>query len=139
MWNSFAAAKDTREWEEVPCLLIQSELSTRIVGTSPEEYRWKVAYKFQHNGQDYIGEHYKPRGQRWKKDRDEVKALTEEYPVGLQTFCFVNPNIGAELEPGVPSAVMAHDTLAAGYSIWFPALFSVGGIGIMIGAVRKKK
>ncbi|WP_018968821.1 DUF3592 domain-containing protein [Rubritalea marina] len=137
MWKSYASAKDTRAWQEVPCLVIQSEMRTRVIGTSPEEYQWKVLYKYQFEGQDLISEHFKPRGQRWRKDPKDVQSMVEQYPVGLQTTCYVNPEFSTS-EPGV-QAVLKHDTLAAGYSIWFPALFSVGGIGIIVGVIRKKK
>ena len=137
MWSSFAAAKDTRSWEEVPCMIIQSERRSRIIGTSPEEYQWRVAYKYQFKGNDYVGEDYKPRGQRWRKNPADVQIMIEQFPVGLQTKCYVDPELSGSTKTS--QAVLAHDTLAAGYSIWFPALFSVGGIGVMLGVFRKKK
>ncbi|MEO1856806.1 MAG: DUF3592 domain-containing protein [Rubritalea sp.] len=133
--KSFGNASDTREWVETPCLIIRSEIGKRSDVNIAAEYRWEVAFKYQFEGEDNIGETYKPRGQRWHKSTDKVKQLLVEYPVDLQTVCFVNP-----VKPTDPSkqrqAILAHDTKAAGYSIWFPALFSVGGIGIMVGAVR---
>lgn len=133
--KSFGNASDTRKWVETPCLIIRSELATRSAANISAEYRWEVAFKYQYKGEDNIGETYKPRGQRWRNSIEKVKSRLEQYPVDQQTVCFVNPQ--RPEDPSKPrQAILAHDTKAAGYSIWFPALFSIGGIGIMVGAVR---
>jgi len=132
--NSFGNASDTRKWVETPCLIIRSEVGKRSAVNISAEYRWEVAFKYQFEGEDNIGETYKPRGQRWRRSIDKVAPMVEEYPVDMQTVCFVNPQRPDLSKPR--QAILAHDTKAAGYSIWFPALFSIGGIGIMVGAVR---
>ena len=133
--KSFGNASDTRKWVETPCLIISSEIGKRSAVNISAEYRWEVAFKYQFEGEDNIGESYKPRGQRWRRSIEKVKPMLDEYPVDLQTVCFVNPELPAD--PSKPrQAILAHDSKAAGYSIWFPALFSIGGIGIMAGAVR---
>ena len=133
--NSFGNAKNTREWDETPCLIIRSEVETKSVDRITKEYQWKVAYKYQYKGEDLIGEHYKPRGQRWRKSIEQVKPLLEEYPKGHQTVCFVNPE-SPEDTSKPRGAILAHDSKAAGYSVWFPALFSIGGLGMIFGSVR---
>lgn len=47
------------------------------------------------------------------------------------TMAFVNPT-----EPNF--AVLKPDTKAAGYSIWFPLLFVVGGLGIVVRAIVRR-
>ena len=54
---------------------------------------------------------------------ENVRKKQEQYPVGLQTTCYVNPAKPTQ-------AILVHDTRAALYSIWFPILFIVGGLGI---------
>ena len=49
-----------------------------------------------------------------------------------ETTCYVNP---VEFN----SAYLKPDSLAPGYSIWFPALFVVGGLGMVISALRPGK
>ena len=133
--KSYGNASETRQWVETPCLIIRSEIGKRSEINITAEYRWELAFKYQFEDEDNISETYKPRGQRWRKSIDDVKSQIEEYPVDKQTVCFVNPQRPSD--PTKPrQAILAHDTKAAGYSIWFPALFSIGGIGIMIGAVR---
>jgi hypothetical protein len=129
MAKSFAKASDTRKWVETPCLIIQSEMTKRADLNIAAEYRWEVAFKYQYEGGDYVSELYKPRGQKWQKSIEKVKKQIAEYPQDARSVCYVNPE-----DPSM--AILDHDTKAAGYSIWFPAIFSVGGIGMMVGAVR---
>ncbi|MGJ8671753.1 DUF3592 domain-containing protein [Rubritalea sp.] len=129
MAKSFRSASDTREWVETPCLIIQSEVGKRADVNIAPEYRWEVAFKYQFQGGDYVSELYKPRGQKWQKSIEKVKKQIAEYPQDAQSVCYVNPE-------NASMAILDHDTKAAGYSIWFPAIFSVGGIGMMVGAVR---
>jgi hypothetical protein len=49
----------------------------------------------------------------------------------MQTVCYVNPS-----DPTI--AILKHGTRAALYSIWFPLLFVVGGLGIAWTAIRRK-
>ena len=134
LWQSFGNARDTRKWTEVPCLVINSEVERRADVNIAPEYRWRVSYKYQYEGGDFISDLYKPideaRGQKWGKSIEVVKRQIEEYPLNAKATCFVNPK-----RPEM--AVLAHDTKAAGYSLWFPALFSIGGMGMSIGAVRE--
>lgn len=133
--NSFGNAKDTREWDETPCLIIRSEVETKSVDRITKEYQWKVAYKYQYKGEDLIGELYEPRGQRWRKSIEEVKPFLEEYPKGSQTVCFVNPKQPEDTSKP-RGAILTHDSRGAGYALAGPALFSICGIGLMIGSVR---
>ncbi|MFC5049847.1 DUF3592 domain-containing protein [Rubritalea spongiae] len=132
MAKSFRNASDTRQWVETSCLIIRSELGKRADVNIAPEYRWEVSYKYQYEGGDYVSDLYKPRGQKWQKSIEKVKKLIAEYPLDTRAVCYVNPD-----EPSI--AILEHDTKAAGYSIWFPAIFSVGGIGMMVGAVRGGK
>ena len=131
--NSYGNAVNTRHWVETPCLIIHSDMTKRSDRNIASEYRWEVLYKYQFANGDYTCELYKPidqsRGQKWSKSIESVKKLIATYPEGAESTCYVNPK-----QPEV--AVLAHDTRAAGYTIWFPALFSIGGIGMMVGAAR---
>lgn len=133
MLRSYDNASATRDWVETPCLIIRSEVETRSQRDISAEHRWQVSYKYQFNEAHFISELYKPidqqRGQRWGKSSEKAERLVEDYPKGTRSTCYVNP-----AKPS--TAVLAHDTKAAGYTLWFPALFAIGGIGIMVGAVR---
>lgn len=126
---SYGQAKETREWATVECVIIESGIEERMAKNISREFKWRVGYKYQFEGKDYIGDKLGLRGQRWSNSRDRAQGLMEEYPVGSRQVCFVNPEAPEE-------AILEHDTKAAGYTVWFPGLFVLGGAGMMIGAIR---
>lgn len=129
MVRSYGHASDTRKWTQTPCLIIRSEVVERSVDNMGVEYQWAVAYKYQFEGEDYMGEKYKPRGQKWTGDKAIAQGYIEQYPLDSKQVCFVNPLTPSE-------AILDHDSKAAGYSAWFPMLFVVGGIGMVVGALK---
>ncbi|SHJ38814.1 Protein of unknown function [Rubritalea squalenifaciens DSM 18772] len=129
MVRSFQHASDTRHWSKAPCYVIRSEAVERSVDSLGIEFQWAVAYTYEFEGKDYIGEKYKPRGQKWTGDKENVQALIDEYPLDTKQECYVNPQKPDE-------AILDHDSKAAGYSAWFPMLFVVGGLGMIFGALK---
>lgn len=129
--HSYLEAKETRQWAETPCLILESGVEERKLGENvATEYRHKLLYGYEFDNAPYTGEHEKRRENPWSKDPEAAEEQIEKYPEGSQQICFVNPK-----NPAV--SVLAHDSKAAGYSIWFPGLFVVGGLGIVVGALRK--
>jgi hypothetical protein len=63
--------------------------------------------------------------------KEGTEERLEQYPVGKEVTAYVNP---ADPE----FAILEHSSKAALYSIWFPCLFMVGGVGMIISALRKK-
>lgn len=132
LWRSFAHARTMAHWPEVECRILLSEVQERSVDpNAPPEYHFGVQYAYPWQGKNYVGDKYDSRGGAWSSDRGRFEKLVETYPVGSATKCRVNP---AQPE----QAVLKPDSKAAGYSIWFPLLFVVGGLGIAVGALRKK-
>jgi len=130
MAQSFSGAVDTRKWDQVPALLVESRVDDRRYPGSPPEYVWSVRYSYSVDGEQFIGDKYRWRGLKWTKIKEKAEESAKEYPVGKKVTCYVDPKDASK-------AVLAHESKAAGYSIWFPMLFAVGGLGIMIGAVKK--
>lgn len=62
---------------------------------------------------------------------ENALAKLEDYPVGLDTTCYVNPT-------NPEQTVLRHDTRAALYSIWFPLLFVFGGLGMAWNAMKRR-
>lgn len=130
MWNSFQAAKETRAWPEVGASVIDSSVAERRFSKeTAKEYSLKLHFDYSYEGKRYDGYNLKKRENPWYRNREKIEALVEKYPSGMETKAFVNP-----AKPEM--AVLAHDTKAAGYSIWFPGLFVVGGIGCMLRGTR---
>lgn len=132
MWQSFQKANATRQWDEVPCVLLVSQKGERVIPNRNVEYQWQGKFQFSYQGASLIGTKLEPRGAKWTSKEEKVDAMLEKYKQGSTTICFVNPEFPEE-------AILKHDSRGAGYSIWFPGLFVIGGVGMIIGVLMKKK
>lgn len=135
MWRSFARARAIDAWPVVPCAVLESRVESRRDDpdwpeSMPQEFRFHVLYRYDWEGQEYEGGRYRLRGSSWKSGEDQVLPLVAEFPAGSVSQCRVNP-----ADPTV--AVLRGESRAPGYSLWFPLLFVVGGLGIAIGAWRR--
>ena len=127
--RSFLRAREMRAWPEVPCVILTSEVEERIHDPqSPPEFRHNVSFGYEWLGEPRTGDHVSLRGSAWSSKHELAAKRAAEYPTGMTTTCRV--------DPGHPDfAVLKPDSLAPGYSIWFPGLFVVGGLGIAIKAL----
>lgn len=124
MARSYLRAKEMRSWPEIPCVILSSEVEERRHDPqSPREFRVNVTYGYEWNGQRLTSDRVSLRGSPWTSKRDLIEKRSTEFPAGMRTTCRVRPD-----DSGF--AVLKPDSLAPGYSIWFPALFVVGGLGI---------
>jgi hypothetical protein len=133
MTRSFLRAREMRTWPEVLCVIITSELEQRRHDeNSPMEYRQNLSFGYEWNGKAYTSQNLTLRGSPWSSKRALAEQRIIQFPRGKQTTCRVNPN-------AVEFAVLNVDSLAPGYSIWFPCLFVIGGLGITYRATFVKK
>lgn len=124
MARSFLRAREMRSWPETPCVILSSEIEERIHDPqSPREFRLDVSFGYDWRGEAKTGDHLSLRGSPWSSKRDVVEKRAAEFPTGKSTTCRVDPK-------NPDFAVLKPDSLAPGYSIWFPGLFVVGGLGI---------
>ena len=128
MARSFLRGREMRTWPEVACVILSSEVAERRNDeNSPPEFRQDLSFGYTWQGEARTGDHLTLRGSPWSSNRSLAEARTAQYPLGTATTCFV--------DPAAPDfAVLKTDSLAPGYSIWFPALFVIGGLGITIRA-----
>lgn len=130
MWRSFQRARHVDQWPVVSCVILRSEMDERQVDPNgPVERRFSVLYGYEWDGEKYNSELWKLRGSGWSSKEDVIQSLIERYPEASTQQCHVNPDKPEE-------AVLEVESKAPGYSLWFPALFVVGGLGIVIGAWR---
>jgi hypothetical protein len=129
LWSSFAQANATREWQETPCLIITSKVKERSAKNITKEYSWNLEYIYDFDGESYSSKFHTPRAAKWSNSEKSIEALIAEYPEGEKSICYVNPATPSQ-------AILKHDSKGAGYSIWFPMLFVVGGLGITLSAMR---
>jgi hypothetical protein len=129
MWRSFVRAVAMQSWPKVECQILTSELEERRIDpNSPPEFRLNISYGYLWEGKPHTGDHLTLRGTPWTSKSDVVQESVEAYPEGTKTSCFVDP-------ANPDFSVLKPDSKAPGYSIWFPALFVVGGLGITFRAL----
>lgn len=133
MSRSYLRAKEMRDWPVVECVILESSVEERQHDPySPTEFSHRIAFDYEWEGETYTGDRISLRGVKWSSKRHAAYDSLENYPVGSVSKCSVNPE-----DPAV--AVLELDSLAPLYSIWFPALFVVGGIGMMVAVLRPSK
>jgi hypothetical protein len=133
MGRSFLRAREMRAWPEVACVILSSEIEERKHDeNSPPEFRHDLSFGYEWKGTPHTGDHLTLRGSPWSSNRSLIEQRVAELPVGKSAICHVNP-------ASPDSAVLKTDSLAPGYSIWFPALFVVGGLGITFRAMSAGK
>lgn len=131
MWLSYENAQVTRRWTQVPCRIVSSRIiSERPTPNSPPAHRVEVRYEYEFNAVKRSSSRIRQVESAPTQHFDVAQLKQENYPTGSSQVCFVNPASPAE-------AVLQHASLAALYSIWFPLLFVVGGIGMIRGALRR--
>lgn len=131
LWTSWQRAEETRRWVPTPCRIISSQVvSERPTPHSNLAHQAEVRYAFTFEGKSLTGTHIK-RVDSVSQHEENARKKLEEYPVGLETNCYVNP-----AQP--QQTVLVHDSRAALYSIWFPLLFVFGGLGMAWNAMRRR-
>ena len=130
--RSFLRAWEMKSWPQVSCVILSSELENRRLGefTSPE-FRLKLNYGYQWHGQAFTGQRLTLRDNPWTSNRGRAEQFLKDYREGMVTSCRVNPKT-----PEI--SVLKTDSLAPGYSIWFPGLFVIGGLVISLRALRPR-
>lgn len=131
--RSYLRAKEMRAWPEVACVILTSEIEQRRHDPqSPLEYRLDLSFGYEWQDEPRTGDHLTLRGSPWSSKREVAEKKQADYPVGARTTCRVDPS-------NPDFAVLKPDSLAPGYTIWFPGLFVIGGLGIAIRALTARK
>ncbi len=129
--RGYLKAKETEAWERVSAVIVVSQVGVRSLGPSiPEEFTHELVYEYEVDGEIYRGERLQRRKNPFFKEQAKILPELERWKVGQKVEAFVNPENAEE-------ALLEHETKAPGYSIWFPALFFVGGIGVILRALSK--
>lgn len=123
--KSFLQAKAMDDWVKTECVILESEIRERQLGPAvPVDYHFGLLYGYDFNGKPYSAENYDIRGNANVKESSRIEGLVQRFPAGSVQECWVNPSEPAQ-------AILKKDSKAPGYSIWFPILFVVGGLGIV--------
>ena len=124
--RGYLRAKETESWDQVPAVIVVSQVGERSLGSSiPNEYTHELVYEYQVGETFYRGDRLQRRENPYFKEETKILPEVERWKVGSQVEVFVNPENPEE-------ALLEHETKAPGYSIWFPGLFLIGGLGVFL-------
>ncbi|MEM9481769.1 MAG: DUF3592 domain-containing protein [Verrucomicrobiota bacterium] len=130
LFNGWLRAEETRKWVLADAIITHSELREgQFSPTSPQTFSYHIEYTYVVDGKGYQSEQVK-RVNKKSSHRHRIEKYVERYPVGKATEAFVNPN-----DP--TKSVLEHDTRAVLYTIWFPGLFVVAGLGIAVASLKR--
>ncbi|MGI8604059.1 MAG: DUF3592 domain-containing protein [Verrucomicrobiales bacterium] len=131
LWSVFQKARAMDAWVSVPCTILESRVEqTPPVPNSAASYRAIVQYRYEFGGARYSSEKIKrvsPASSSWEK----MERLRARFAAGTNVTCYVNPANPAQ-------AVLIKDSKAAAYTLWFPAIFVVGGLGLVLSAILRQ-
>ena len=126
--RGYSRAIETREWDPVPMKITNVEIFERRVGDGPKEYKPIVEYAFVYKDRASTSEGIK-RTDGFTKHMSKAQRVIRRYPVGKEGTCWVNPQDPTQ-------TVLKHNTKAVLYTVWFPGLFVIAGLGIAVGSIR---
>ncbi len=131
LFTAWQRAEETRRWQPTPCRILSAQVtSARPTPNSNPAYRAEVRYSYTFENQRLTGTHIK-RVDSASQHEDNARKKLEAYLIGSEATCYVNPALPTQ-------AVLKHDSRAPLYSIWFPMLFVVGGLGMAWNALRRR-
>lgn len=131
LWGSYQRAATMDDWVETPCRILSSEkIDAGLNQKGLPKFAFSVRYEYEADGQVREGTSYRRLPTEASEPR-KIDKLVEDFPAGSETVCHVDPTDPAK-------AVLKKETKAALYSIWFPCLFVVGGVGMILTALFRR-
>lgn len=132
LWAFYQKSSRMDQWVATPCVIERAVIDdSQLTQHYHTKYTLEIAYRYQFDGQPFVSTQFK-RIPPEDSDKKKISALVEAYPEGSQALCYVDPS-----DPS--SAVLKKDTKASIYSIWFPGLFVLGGLGIIVSVLFKRE
>lgn len=132
LWRSYMRAAEMDAWVEAPCRIESISIDdTQRNQRGMPKYLLNVTYRYQWNGQDYLGNRLK-RLPTEASDPKKLKKMIERYPVGTETVCWLDPDLAENV-------VLKKDSKAALYTMWFPFVFIIGGAGMIVSALFRRQ
>lgn len=128
MWRAFERARAMEKWHQIPCIILESRIEEQVeLPNAPVNFVPIVRYRYESQGE--VKESTRLRWQQTKSSRPgTMEKLLAPYPPGAETVCYQNPEDPCDV-------VLIPEKRTPIYSIWFPGLFIVGGLGIAINSI----
>lgn len=125
LWRAYQLASEADSWTETACVIRSSTVEKREVVNRPTEFVPVVTYSYLVDQISYESTHIRRIPGQTFKDRKQADEIVTKYPSGQASVCYVSPS-----DP--TRAVLQRESHGSIYSIWFPLLFVVGGLGMVI-------
>lgn len=128
MTRSYLRSSEMAKWPQYPAMILEAKVK-RIDWAEgmPPSFEPYVLYRYRVDEKDFESERYGLRGSPRYKGREEAAYHVKDFTPGQMIQCWVNPQ-------DVSMSIIKLDSRAAGYSLWFPGLFFLGGLGMIYGA-----
>lgn len=128
LWKNFDVATEMDPWVETPCQILAATVDDSQINQHFETvYEFQVSYRYEFDGETYLGEQVKSK-ELTSGVPKKLEKWQRRFVSGEASVCYVNPKDPEE-------AVLVRDTKASIYSLWFPGLFVVGGLGMALSAL----
>ena len=128
LWLAYQDAKLTDHWVRTPCEVIANHVDDSQVNQhGMPKFKLLISYRYEFDGELRVSDKVR-RSPLTSSSPEKIDKWLEKYPIGLKTTCLVNPDDANE-------AILKPNSKAALYTMWFPAMFLIGGIGIALRSV----
>ena len=132
LWAAYQKACETDHWVRTPCEVTGTHVDdSKFTQHGMVKFTLLVSYRYEFDGETRVSDKIK-RLPVTSSSTKKIDKLIRKYPTGMQTTCLVNPD-----DPD--DAILKPNTKAPLYTMWFPGIFVLGGIGIVIAGVRGRK
>lgn len=125
LWRAYHLACEPDSWPQTACVIRASTVEMRDVMNHPTQFVPVVTYSYLFDQVSYESTQIRRIPGQTFKHRKQAEEIVAKYPPGQATVCYVNP-----AEP--KTAVLQRESHGSIYSIWFPLIFVVGGLGMVI-------
>ncbi|MCA9433841.1 MAG: DUF3592 domain-containing protein [Candidatus Omnitrophica bacterium] len=92
--SPYLQANEARDWVEVPCTILSSEVESHDSGDSIT-YSPHIVYRYTYEGKEYTSERYDFRGGS-SSFYDRHAEVVRSYPSGSETVCWIDPENPSE-------------------------------------------
>jgi len=131
LWNAYQRASLMDDWVETPCEIVSAGLNDSEKNRKGfPKYILEVEYLYDFGEKTYSGSKVR----RLPTEGSDLKKIAKklpQYPAGSKTVCYVDPD-------APETVVLRKDSKGSLYSIWFPCVFVIGGLGMMISAFLRQ-
>ena len=123
-------SRAARHWEEIPCVIMSSEISELPIDEGPRRFVPVIHYSYQFNGKHYESDRYYFGVSGGSEAR--VKSIQRQYPPGSQARAFIDPNNPTE-------AVLNREIKISWLMVCLVIAMIASGIGVVMNSLGQMR